>query len=198
MRAAAIALTPPAAAAAAGEQKAAAVAPKSRFHGTEPNPPWHPRDFALRDQDGRLIRLSAQRGRYVLLAFLYTSCPDVCPLIAANLNQALRDLGPERPSLRVLAISVDPRGNTPARVRAYARTHRLLPQFPYLIGSRSELMPDWEAYYVLALARNPELVDHSAYTLLIDRQGRARVRYDAHVTARDILHDLRLLRSREQ
>ena len=42
---------------------------------------------------GKIVRLSGQRGRVVLLTFLYTRCPDVCPLLAANLNAVLRSLG---------------------------------------------------------------------------------------------------------
>ena len=49
-------------------------------------------DFALRDYHGKIVRLSGQRGRVVLLTFLYTRCPDVCPLLAANLNAVLRSL----------------------------------------------------------------------------------------------------------
>ena len=47
-------------------------------------------NFRLRDQDGRPVSLADQRGRWVLMTFLYTWCPDVCPVIAGNLNQALR------------------------------------------------------------------------------------------------------------
>ena len=53
-------------------------------------------DFSLHDQHGRSIQLSAQRGKLVLLTFLYTSCPDVCPLVAENINRALRRLGTKR------------------------------------------------------------------------------------------------------
>src|SRR5687767_14836715 len=65
-------------------------------------------NFRLRDQDGRLVSLADQRGRWVLMTFLYTWCPDVCPVIAGNLNQALRSPAAKRAGLRVLSVSVDP------------------------------------------------------------------------------------------
>jgi protein SCO1/2 len=117
----------------------------------------------------------------------------VCPLIAANLNTALRTLGPLRRQVRVLAVSVDPRGDTPAAVRAYARRLRLLPQFHYLIGTRRQLMRVWRDYGILAVARNKELVDHSAYTVLVDAAGRRRVLYGSHVRTNAVAHDLRVL-----
>jgi protein SCO1 len=166
---------------------------RSRFSGAEFGSPKRLADFALRDQHGELIRFSAERGKVVLVTFLYTNCPDVCPLIAANLNGALRELGSDRESVRVLAVSVDPEGDTPASVRAYARKHRLLPEFHYLIGKRSELEPVWKAYGVSAVARDPELVDHSAFTLLVDRKGLARVLFDAAVQSKAVAHDVRLL-----
>jgi len=170
-----------------------AAAVHSRFRGVELPAPKRAPDFELRDQHGTSIRLSDQRGRYVLVTFLYTHCPDVCPVIAANLNTALRTLGPLRSRVRVVAVSVDPSGDTPRAVRAYARRLRLLPQFHYLIGPRAKLMRVWRDYGVLAVARNKELVDHAAYTVLVDSAQKRRVVYDAHVQANEVVHDLRLL-----
>ncbi len=167
--------------------------PTSTFAGVSVAEPTAAPDFSLRDARGQLVRLSKERGKLVLVTFLYTHCPDVCPLIAENLNRALRRLGPARAAVRVIAVSVDPRGDTKAAVLAYRRSHRLLPEFDYLIGTRRQLTPVWRAYHVLAVARKPELVDHSAYTLLVDPDGRGRATYDATVNADDVVHDLRVL-----
>jgi protein SCO1 len=166
---------------------------RSRFEGSELSPPRETGDFALRDQHGKVVRFSSQRGKVLLVTFLYTNCPDVCPLIAQNLNGALRELGSDRSSVRVLAVSVDPKGDTPAAVRAYSRRHHLLPEFHYLIGTREELEPVWKSYGVTAVARDPELVDHSAYTLLVDREGLGRVLFDASALSKAVAHDVRLL-----
>jgi protein SCO1/2 len=129
----------------------------------------------------------------VLVTFLYVHCPDVCPLIAQNLNQVLRKLGADRDRVRVLAVSVDPKGDTAAAVRRYVRERGLLPQFRYLIGSSAELEKTWTAWHVLSVRKNPDVVDHVAYTALVDPRGKERVLYDSQVKARQVLHDLRVL-----
>lgn len=161
-----------------------------RFAGGELSPPQSTPDFTLTDQDGQKVSMADQRGKLVLLTFLYTNCPDVCPLITQNLNQALQMLGAKRDDVRVLAVSVDPEGDTPKAVDAYAKAHHLLPEFHYLIGTREELTEVWRKYDVAAVASDPELVDHTAYTMLVDENGDGRVIYDSGVKARDVVHDV--------
>ena len=160
--------------------------------GAAPGNPQSVPDFALTDQDGKRVQFSDLRGKVVLLTFLYTHCPDVCPLIAENLNSELRKLPTaQREQVRVLAISVDPKGDTPAQVRGYVKVHRLLPQFRYLIGTKQELTAVWQKLDVQAVARDPDLVDHTTYTLLVNRTGEGIVFYPADFTSQDVLHDLR-------
>jgi protein SCO1/2 len=166
-----------------------------RFAGGQLTPPKPTPDFSLTDQSGQSVSMADQHGKLVLLTFLYTHCPDVCPLIAQNLNQALRMLGPQRDDVRVLAVSVDPKGDTPKSVDEFAQAHHLLPQFHYLVGSRTELTRIWKDYGVAAVASDPELVDHTAYTMLVDRSGEGRVIYDSQVQAKDVVHDVRLMLS---
>lgn len=154
-------------------------------------------DFALRDQDGRVVRLSAQRGRLVLLTFLYTQCRDVCPLIAAKLGAVVRAVPPaERRRLRVLAVSVDPAHDTRAAVRRFVRRLSLPAQFRYLTGNLDELRPIWQAYNLTVDVKNVETVDHSAYVLLIDRSGTPRLYYKPTFSAGAVLADLRRMARR--
>jgi len=145
--------------------------------------------IALHDDRGRAIRLSDFRGKWVAVAFIYTHCPDVCPLIAQNLNRALA----KAHDLRVVAVSVDPKGDTPAAVRAYVAQKHLVPRFHYLIGSRAQLQPVWARYHVAAVANGADLVDHVAYTVLVDPHGKERLIYDAQLKAAEVVHDLRVL-----
>jgi protein SCO1/2 len=165
----------------------------SLFRGGEIQQPFAEPNFTLHDELGRSHSLAQFRGRVVLVTFIYTNCPDVCPLITANLNSALRDLGSDRDQVRVLAVSVDPEGDTAGTVAKYRKERHLLPEFIYLIGTRPELLPVWKAYHVDAVARDPELVDHSAYTVLIDQDGKARALYDSQVRSQDVVHDVRVL-----
>jgi protein SCO1/2 len=163
------------------------------FAGVGLTPPRVAPPISLHDSAGRPVTLAAQRGRYVLVTFLYVHCPDVCPLIAQNLNAALQQLGPNRDKVRVLAVSVDPKGDTPAAVRAYIRQRDLLSQFRYLIGSPQELRRTWINWNVLSVQSSPDVVDHVSYTMLVDPKGLERVVYDSKVKAQQVLHDLRLL-----
>jgi protein SCO1/2 len=157
------------------------------------DPPVAAPDFALRDQAGRTVSVAAERGHWFVITFLYTHCPDVCPLIAANLNGALRSPTGHDAGLRVLAVSVDPARDTPAAVRNYVAQHRLVRSFHYLIGSPAELRRVWRAYHVVALSGPRQTVSHSSFELLVDPEGRERLIYDANVKTADVVHDLRAL-----
>ncbi|HVN60206.1 MAG TPA: SCO family protein [Gaiellaceae bacterium] len=150
-------------------------------------------EFALRDQSGRLVRMSDRQGRYTLLTFLYTNCPDVCPLIASHLNTALGRLD----NTRVLAVSVDPKGDTPTAVRRFVAVHRLRPEFRYLTGTAAQLKPVWAAYHV---ASDPQhgttAIAHTAFVLLVDPQGQERLVYDSYVKPGDIVHDIEALKEK--
>jgi protein SCO1/2 len=163
-----------------------------RFEGTSIPAGAPAQDFALRDQNGHRIRLSDQRGRFVLLAFLYTSCTDICPLIAKQMDSALRSLGPRASSVRVLAVSVDPVGDTPAQVRRYVKRLRLGPDFHFLLGTKAELAPVWQGYNIAVEARAAKVV-HAAPVYLIDRSGRPRLLYAPPQRPGAFAHDLRAL-----
>jgi protein SCO1/2 len=165
------------------------------FVGATLTHPAPPPDFALRDQRGHRVHLAALRGKVVLLTFLYTHCPDVCPLTATNLNLAVRNLGPAGRNVEILAVSVDPAGDTPAAVRAFVRNRGLGAEFHYLTGTKAKLAPIWRAYHVAAVSRGAGEVDHTLYTLLIDRSGKGRVIFDSRATAKQVAHDARLLLS---
>ena len=96
--------------------------------------------------------------------------------------------------MRVIAVSVDPAHDTPRAVRAFVKSHGLLPQFHYLVGSTSDLKPIWQAYNLVVEVQNVERVEHSAYVLLIDPTGRPRLYYPPTVGAATVLRDLRGLR----
>ncbi len=133
-------------------------------------------DFVFRDQAGKNVRLSDQRGRWVFLTFLYTHCPDECPLTAQRLNAVLEHLGPQRAQVRVLAVSVDPTGDTPTAVKRFVDAHHLLPQFRYLTGTRPELERTWISYNVVVRREGKELI-HTLITVLIDPSGHIRTYY---------------------
>lgn len=151
-------------------------------------------DFTLTDGiSGRAIRIADQQGKVVALTFLYTRCPDVCPLTAETLRAAQQQLGPsDAEQVLFIAVTVDPEHDTPAAVQAFAAAHRLERNFAYLVGSVAQLRPVWSAYGVRVV---PDAVapGHSDAIYLIDRNGRERVLVHSDVGAADLVTDLRLL-----
>jgi protein SCO1 len=148
-----------------------------------------PKDFALRDQDGRLASLADYRGRVVVLTFLYSTCKDTCPILADQVRGALDDLGRAAPT--ALAVSVDPAGDTPERARRFLLERRLTGRMRFLLGAKAQLVPVWRAY---AVQPQSEKFEHSAYVLLIDKAGRQRIGFPVNrLTAEGLAHDVRLL-----
>ena len=95
----------------------ASAARSPQFTGQTLTPAPAAPPIALRNHLGQPVTLSEYRGKAVLVTFLYTHCPDVCPLIAENLNAALRGLGAQRSRVRVLAVIYLVLINTAAGVR---------------------------------------------------------------------------------
>jgi protein SCO1/2 len=135
--------------------------------------------FTLNDQFGKPVSLADYRGKAVLLTFLYVDCPDVCPLISAALRSTLDRLGPASRKVQVVAISVDPIGDTPKAVRAYLSARGVLHRFEYLVGSKARLAPVWASYHI-ATQRDAKLkreVGHTGIVIGIDAAGRERTYY---------------------
>ena len=150
-----------------------------------------PRDFHLRDQDGRMASLADHRGAPLILTFMYSTCEDTCPDQAQAIRGALDDLGEEVP---VLAVSVDPGNDTPARARRFLLEQSLTDRMRFLLGTRAELEPVWDSYFIRPQGAGFE---HSAYVLLIDDQGRQRIAFpSSKLTSAGLVHDLRRLSSR--
>jgi protein SCO1 len=150
--------------------------------------------FALRDSLGHLVRLSQFKGKAVLLTFIYDHCPDTCPLIVANLLNALVKLGPEASKLQIIAVSVDPKGDTPATVKAFLAAHEMTGRMEYLIGSFRELAPVWRAYGV-QVQGSPETreVGHSAFLYGITGKGSVLALYPPTFDPVWVVHDVPLL-----
>ena len=162
------------------------------IHGTRVRGDAVAPDFALRDQHGRTIQLSALRGRLVVLTFLYTHCVDVCPLIAMNVNAAVRSLGPRGSrEVAMVAVSVDPDNDTHRAVVRFVAEHRLSSTFHYLTGPLDELRPIWQNYNLLIQPGSNGRVAHSAYILLLDRRGRPRIYYPPSVPEPTLARALR-------
>jgi len=151
-------------------------------------------DFRLKDQFGTEVSLSQFKGKPVVLTFLYTHCPDVCPLTADKLHVAMQNLGNDAQQVEVLAVSMDPKGDTAAAAQNFSRVHKLGDYFHFLIGAHDELAPVWASYSVDAqAATSAGVVSHSTAVYVIDKQGRERVLLDTDFSSAQVTTDLKIL-----
>jgi len=145
-------------------------------------------DFRLRDQDGRPVAMADYRGRTVVMTFVYSTCEDTCPGQVQSIRGALDRLGRDVP---VLAVSVDPRNDTRARARRFLLEQHVTGRMRFVLGSERELAPVWRGY---GIAPQRGKLDHSAYVVLVDRDGLQRIGFPhSRLTPEDLEHDLRRL-----
>ena len=150
-------------------------------------------DFTLTDgPTGQVVTLSSLGGQVVLLTFLYTTCPDVCPLTAETIRSASDRLGSKAQNVAFIAVSVDPRGDTPAATRRFVADHGLGAGFHYLVGPQAALARVWQAYGI-AQATSGSSVLHSDAIYLIDKHARARLVLHSNVAPADLATDLNIL-----
>jgi protein SCO1 len=144
--------------------------------------------------DGRAVRVSVEGGSAVV-TFLFANCPDVCPAVAAVLARALDDLGDDAGELDVVAVSVDPAGDTREDVADFLERFRLRGRMDYITGTRAELAPIWRDWFVLAQDAGADASVHSARVVLIDRDGRQVAAWSAGipVPVDELSEDLRTL-----
>jgi protein SCO1/2 len=155
--------------------------------------------LALRNYLGENVNIASYRGKAVLVTFIYTHCPDVCPLITSNLRVAQNLMGPARAAkTQIIAVSVDPRGDTRKTVAAFLAHHEMTARMQYLVGSTRELAAVWKAWGVGSErdAKHPELVEHSGLVYGITGSGKRLTVYAANFRPSDIVHDVPLLAAR--
>ncbi len=157
----------------------------------EPAPP-----LQLRNYTGQPVNIASYRGKVVLVTFLYTTCPDVCPLITSDLRVALNEIGPAMAAkVQVIAVSVDPRVDTPKSVAAFLARHGMTGRMKYLIGSAKELARVWKAWGVGSEqdANQPQFVNHTGIVYGVTASGKRLTLYASSFQPSEIAHDVPLL-----
>lgn len=174
-----------------GAGEASGDAAPTGLHGALRPPQAPAPDFRLRDQDGRVATMRQYRGRLVVVTFMYSTCRDTCPLTAQQIRGALDQLGRDVP---VLAISVDPAGDTPPHVERFLVEQHMVGRMRYLTGTHAQLAPVWRAYGIQPQSAESE---HTASTVVDDGAGRQRVGYlTDQLTPEALAADLRTLSAR--
>jgi protein SCO1/2 len=132
--------------------------------------------FALRDQNGAELRRDGLRGRVWIANFMFTSCPDVCPLLTAKMSGLRGRLVGDRADVRFVSFSVDPEHDTPVALKKYALEHGAdLPDWRFLTGPLAEVEQVIVSGFKEALEPGPEVAGkarsilHGSHFVLIDR-----------------------------
>lgn len=137
-------------------------------------------DFTLTDTEGKAVSTTDFRGKWMLVFFGYTYCPDICQIAAASMSEAMKQLGDDRGKIVPLFITLDPARDDVNTLKAFVQKHDA--HFIGLTGDKKQV-EDARAKYKVYSAVNPQsatdknyLVDHSSYMYLMDTEGR----YTAH------------------
>jgi protein SCO1/2 len=144
---------------------------------------WHNRPgpgdlggpFTLVDGDGRVVTDATFRGRYMLIYFGYTFCPDVCPTTLATIAAALNHLpAADRARIAPLFVTIDPDRDSPNVVKDYARS--FTPRMIGLTGSTAQIAAIVKAYHVYVRkvpgANGAYTMDHSSTIYVMGPDGR--------------------------
>ena len=112
------------------------------FYGEDINPPIAVNDFVLIDDRGEDVTMTQFEGQVVVVAFLFTRCPDICPVVSANLAFIAQELGDlHGTSVQILTVTVDPWTDNSSVLGNYADVRGL--SWPHLTGSVEDLEPVW-------------------------------------------------------
>lgn len=160
-------------------------------------PPIELPDFTLTSHDGDPTGLRDFRGRFVLLTFGFTNCPDICPLTLSEFQLVKGLLGDNSHKVAFVFISVDGSRDKPDVLRNFL-DYRKLDEIIGLTGAESDVRAAGEPLG-LSFERNGETsngsysVNHSAGSFLLDRRGRWISRYKFGVPAEKIAAELRTM-----
>ena len=181
------------------------------FKGANIDPPVEFRTFELMDSNAEPFNSTNLEGQVLVIAFLFTNCPDICPIISSNLNWLTQQLGDDvGKNITIMSITVDPWRDSPDVFAEYMTRMNL--SWPHLTVNDTEdeigvLEDVWEDFGVgLQIVENNSDetsarhhpmdydVDHSTGTVLVDKNGMQRVWWaDLDWMPELVLEDVRYL-----
>jgi protein SCO1/2 len=153
--------------------------------------------FHLVDQNGKPFGDSDLKGKWHLVFFGYTNCPDTCPTALNEMALALDRLGKEKDAVAIVFITVDPERDTPAALKSYIESFDA--PIVALTGTAEAVAQAAKAYRVY-YAKHPGAdsgydMDHSAVVYVMDPQGRFTATFTPDSTAEAIAERLQKLLS---
>jgi protein SCO1 len=167
------------------------------FAGVAPNPIAPAPDFALTDEHGQPFKLSDLRGKWILLAYGYTHCPDVCPLTLSHLRDVKKLVDPNGDQVQAVFVTIDPERDTADILRQYVGhfDQPFTQKFKGLTGTPTAIAQAAQAFNVKYEKKEVKpdgsyTMGHTAEVYLIDPQFNWRMTFPFAVKAQEIAADL--------
>ena len=152
--------------------------------------------FALTTQDGKSLSLQDLHGKVVLVTFIFTTCPDTCPVLTYKMAGLQKRLGRDFGSrVHFVSMTVDPERDTPDVLRRYAQGYGAnFAGWSFLTGDPDHIDAVVRAYGVFAKKQEGGNVDHTFLTSVVDQSGTLRVQYmGTRFDPGELLKDIRAL-----
>jgi len=153
--------------------------------------------FRLVDQNGKTVTDADLKGKWSLVYFGYTHCPDACPTALNDIAIALDELGPHRDAIRPVFVTVDPERDTPEVLKSYVTAFNA--PILALSGTPEEIAQAAKGYRVY-FAKHPEAggdysMDHSSVIYVMDPEGRFTASFTQENSPEEIAERLKKLLS---
>ena len=151
--------------------------------------------FELTNQDGKRVKSSDFAGKYMLMVFGYTTCPDICPSELQVVSAALDEMGPTAERIQPVFVTVDPSRDTPEVMKDYVANFH--PGFVGLTGSEEDIASVAKAfrvYYRKVDQKDPSipyLMDHTTLVYLMGPDGQYVTHFAYGTNVASLTEDLR-------
>lgn len=157
-----------------------------RIEANEPAPA-----FTLTSQDAKRVSLKDLHGTPVVLTFLYTTCTNVCPVLLHTMTSAEQRLGEaELRNVRFVGVTVDPKRDTPERLKVYMKERGLdAARWQLLTGSLAEATRVATDYGVVVRPAPHGDFVHNSVFVIIDAHGRERAEFHGISTPPEAIAD---------
>ena len=168
--------------------------PKPHYNGIDLTGGDYKPDFKLSGPDGRVYTLADFKGKYVMVFFGFTQCPDVCPTALSRAVEIRNKLGPDADKLQVIFISIDPERDTAVLLGEYMRAFD-----PSFLGLRTDPQNtaqtafNYKVFYRRVPSGSSYTMDHTAISYVLDKEGRMRLGLKHQLTADECAQDIKTL-----
>ncbi|MDO9085697.1 MAG: SCO family protein [Anaerolineaceae bacterium] len=166
------------------------------FHGSVIDPAVRAPNFSLESSQGGVYNLQTKTGKFVLIFFGYTFCPDVCPTTLYEMKEIKARLKDKAEKIDFVFITIDPERDTQVQLSRYLDSFDQ--SFYGLTGSVEQLESVWKEYGVFREIQETDspigyLVDHTTRLYLVNSQGELEITYLYETPIDDIVADLNYL-----